>query len=49
MAYTKIKNARLLLDAVNGLELMLKHDPENQRMINYYNTQIQILTRRVYG
>jgi hypothetical protein len=48
MAYTKIKNARLLVDAVNGLESIIKHDPTNQRMINYYNTQIQILTRRVY-
>jgi len=48
MAYTKIKNARLLVDAVNGLELILKHDPSNQRMIDYYNRQIEMLTRRVY-
>jgi len=48
MAYTKIKNARLLVDAVNGLELILKHDPTNQRMIDYYNRQIEMLTRRVY-
>jgi hypothetical protein len=48
MAYTKIKNARLLVDAVNGLELILKHDPNNQRMIDYYNRQIDLLTRRVY-
>jgi hypothetical protein len=48
MAYTKIKNARLLVDAVNGLELILKHDPTNQRMIDYYNLQINLLTRRVY-
>ena len=48
MAYTKIKNARLLVDAVNGLELILKHDPTTQRMIDYYNLQIQLLTRRVY-
>jgi hypothetical protein len=48
MAYTKIKNARLLVDAVNGLELILKHDPTNQRMIDYYNRQINLLTRRVY-
>ena len=48
MAYTKMKNARLLVDAVNGLELILKHDPTNQRMIDYYNLQIKLLTRRVY-
>ena len=48
MAYTKMKNARLLVDAVNGLELILKHDPSNQRMIDYYNRQIEMLTRRVY-
>jgi hypothetical protein len=48
MAYTKIKNARLLVDAVNDLALTLKHDPDNQRMIDYYNLQIQLLTRRVY-
>jgi hypothetical protein len=48
MAYTKIKNARLLVDAVNDLERTLKYDPSNQLMINYYNRQIQILTRRVY-
>ena len=48
MAYTKIKNARLLVDAVNDLALMLKHDPSNQRMIDYYNRQIEMLTRRVY-
>jgi len=49
MAYTKIKNARLLVDTVNTLELILKHDPENKGMIEYLNSQIQILTRRVYG
>jgi hypothetical protein len=48
MAYTKMKNARLLVDAVNGLELILKHDPTNQRMIDYYNLQIKLLTKRVY-
>ena len=48
MAYTKMKNARLLVDAVNGLELILKHDPYNQLMIEYYNRQIEMLTRRVY-
>jgi hypothetical protein len=48
MAYTKIKNARLLVDAVNDLALTLKHDPDNQRMIDYYNLQIEMLTRRVY-
>jgi len=48
MAYTKIKNARLLVDTVNTLELILKHDPENKGMIEYLNSQIQILTRRVY-
>jgi hypothetical protein len=48
MAYTKIKNARLLVDAVNGLESILKHDPNNQLMIDYYNRQIEMLSRRVY-
>ncbi len=48
MAYTKIKNARLLVDAVNDLERTLKYDPTNQRMIDYYNRQINLLTRRVY-
>jgi Txe/YoeB family toxin of Txe-Axe toxin-antitoxin module len=48
MAYTKIKNARLLVDAVNDLALTLKYDPTNQRMIDYYNRQINLLTRRVY-
>lgn len=43
-----MKNARLLVDAVNDLELTLKYDPTNQRMIDYYNRQIEILTRRVY-
>jgi hypothetical protein len=49
MAYTKIKNARLLVDAVNDLERTLKYDPTNQRMIDYYNRQINLLTKRVYG
>lgn len=49
MAYTKIKNARLLVDAVNDLERTLKYDPTNQRMIDYYNLQIRLLTKRVYG
>lgn len=48
MAYTKIKNARLLVDAVNDLERTLKYDPNNQRMIDHYNRQINLLTRRVY-
>ena len=48
MAYTKIKNARLLVDAVNDLERTLKYVPTNQLMIDYYNRQIEILTRRVY-
>ena len=49
MAYTKIKNARLLVDAVNDLERTLKYDPTNQLMIDYYNRQINLLTKRVYG
>jgi len=49
MAYTKIKNARLLVDAVNDLERTLKYDPTNERMIDYYNRQINLLTKRVYG
>jgi hypothetical protein len=48
MAYTKIKNARLLVDAVNDLERTLKYDPTNQRMIDHYNRQINLLTKRVY-
>ena len=48
MAYTKIKNARMLVDAVNDLERTLKYDPTNQRMIDHYNRQINLLTRRVY-
>jgi hypothetical protein len=48
MAYTKIKNARLLVDAVNDLERTLKYDPTNQLMIDHYNRQINLLTRRVY-
>lgn len=48
MAYTKLKNARLLVDAVNDLERTLKYDPTNQRMIDYYNLQINLLTKRVY-
>jgi len=48
MAYTKMKNARLLVDAVNDLERTLKYDPTNQRMIDHYNRQINLLTRRVY-
>jgi hypothetical protein len=48
MAYTKIKNARLLVDAVNDLERTIKHDPTNKIMIDYYNRQINLLTKRVY-
>lgn len=48
MAYTKIKNARLLVDAVNDLERTLKYDPKNQLMIDHHNRQIKLLTRRVY-
>ncbi len=48
MAYTKMKNARLLVDAVNDLANTLKYDPDNQRMIDHYNRQIEMLTRRVY-
>jgi hypothetical protein len=48
MAYTKIKNARLLVDAVNDLANTIKYDPTNQLMIDYYNRQIEMLTRRVY-
>ena len=48
MAYTKIKNARLLVDAVNDLARTIKYDPTNQLMIDHYNRQIEMLTRRVY-
>jgi len=48
MAYTKIKNLRLFIDTVNTLELLMKHDPENKGMIEYLNSQINLLTKRVY-
>jgi len=48
MAYTKIKNARLLVDAVNDLERTIHLDPTNKRMIDYYNRRIELLTKRVY-
>jgi hypothetical protein len=38
----------MLVDAVNDLERTLKYDPTNQRMIDHYNRQINLLTRRVY-
>ena len=49
MAYTKIKNARLLLDAVKGLEYYQTNYPLNELMISYYENKVQELTKRVYG
>jgi hypothetical protein len=49
MAFTKIKNARLLLDAVKGLEYYENQYPLNELMIAYYKKQVQELTKRVYG
>ena len=48
MAYTKIKNAYLLVDAVKGLEYYEKNYPLNDLMISYYKKRIEELTRRVY-
>jgi hypothetical protein len=49
MAYTKMKNARLLVDAVNGLEYYKTNYPLNELMISYYENKIKELTKRVYG
>jgi hypothetical protein len=49
MAFTKMKNARLLLDAVKGLEYYEKQYPLNELMIAYYKKQVEELTKRVYG
>jgi hypothetical protein len=51
MAYTKLKNASLLVDAMKQLEDAKKtalEFPAHQRMVDYWENQIQILTKRVY-
>jgi hypothetical protein len=49
MAFTKIKNAYLLVDAVKGLEYYKTNYPLNDLMISYYENRIKELTKRVYG
>jgi len=51
MAYTKMKNAYLLVDAVKQLDDAKKTSlefPAHQRMVDYWENKIQELTRRVY-
>ena len=48
MAFTKLKNAYLLVDAVEGLKYYEDNYPLNDLMISYYKKRIEELTRRVY-
>jgi hypothetical protein len=48
MAFTKMKNAYLLLDAIEGLKYYEDRYPLNDLMISYYKKRIEELTRRVY-
>jgi hypothetical protein len=51
MAYTKIKNARLLVDAMRNLEDAKEtalEFPNHQRMVEYWEKKIGELTKRVY-
>jgi len=51
MAYTKMKNASLLVDAMKQLEdakATALEFPAHQRMVDYWENKIQELTRRVY-
>ena len=48
MAFTKMKNAYLLLDAIEGLKYYEEKYPLNDLMISYYKKRIEELTRRVY-
>lgn len=52
MAYTKIKNTSLLLDAMRQLEdakATALEFPAHQIMVDYWEIKIQELTKRVYG
>jgi hypothetical protein len=51
MAYTKLKNLRLLLDAQANLEthkVITATHPDNQRMVDYWQKRVEELTKRVY-
>jgi hypothetical protein len=51
MAYTKIKNASLLVDAMRQLEdakVTAQQFPAHQRMVEYWEKKIEELTKRVY-
>lgn len=52
MAYTKIKNTSLLLDAMRQLEDAKEtalQFPAHQIMVTYWEIKIKELTKRVYG
>lgn len=51
MAYTKIKNTSLLLDAMKQLEdakATAIEFPAHQIMVTYWEIKVQELTKRVY-
>jgi hypothetical protein len=51
MAYTKIKNLTLLVDAVKQLEdakVTALQFPAHQLMVTYWENKIEELTKRVY-
>jgi hypothetical protein len=52
MAYTKIKNSFLLVDAYKELEIAKEtalQFPAHQIMVTYWEIKIKELTKRVYG
>ena len=52
MAYTELKNASLLVDAMRQLEdakATALEFPAHQRMVDYWENKIKELTKRVYG
>lgn len=52
MAYTKIKNTSLLIDAMAQLEdakSTALEFPAHQIMVTYWEIKVQELTKRVYG
>ena len=52
MAYTKLKNASLLVDAMRQLEdakATALEFPAHQIMVDYWENKIKELTKRVYG
>jgi hypothetical protein len=52
MAYTKLKNTSLLLDAMRQLEdakATALEFPAHQIMVDYWEIKIKELTKRVYG